>query len=79
MMNGREAVIQYLPWLVLGADNLAQDDVVTADLERITLNTAGTIHQTEGATTSLEPLITSSPQVMAIDDERSGARRTRRS
>jgi ABC-type uncharacterized transport system involved in gliding motility auxiliary subunit len=69
MVNGREAVIQYLPWLALGADNLAQDDVVTADLERITLNSAGAIHRTEGATTALEPLVTSSPQVMAIEDE----------
>jgi ABC-type uncharacterized transport system involved in gliding motility auxiliary subunit len=70
MMNGRETIIQYLPWLALDASNLAQDDVVTANLERITLNTAGAIHQTEGAKTTLEPLISSSPQVMAIDDEK---------
>jgi gliding motility-associatede transport system auxiliary component len=69
MVNGRQAVIQYLPWLALNKDNLAQDDVVTADLERVTLNSAGSIRQTEGATTTLEPLITSSPQEMAIDDE----------
>jgi ABC-type uncharacterized transport system involved in gliding motility auxiliary subunit len=68
MMNGRETIIQYLPWLALDPSNLAQDDVVTADLERITLNSAGAIRQTEGATTTLEPLISSSPQVMAIDD-----------
>jgi ABC-type uncharacterized transport system involved in gliding motility auxiliary subunit len=70
MMNGRETIIQYLPWLALDASNLAQDDVVTANLERITLNTAGAIHQTEGAKTKFEPLIRSSPQVMAIDDEK---------
>ena len=69
MMNGRETIIQYLPWLALDASNLAQDDVVTANLERITLNTAGAIHQTEGAKTTFEPLISSSPQVMAIDDD----------
>jgi ABC-type uncharacterized transport system involved in gliding motility auxiliary subunit len=69
-VNGREAVVQYLPWLALDKNNLAHDDIVTADLERITLNSAGAIHQTEGAKTTLEPLITSSPQVMAIDDEK---------
>jgi ABC-type uncharacterized transport system involved in gliding motility auxiliary subunit len=70
MVNGREAIVQYLPWLALGEANLARDDVVTADLERITLNSAGAIRQTEGATTTLEPLIVSSPQVMAIEDAR---------
>lgn len=70
MVNGRQAVVRYLPWLSLDEANLAQDDIVTADLDRITLNSAGAIRQTEGATTTLEPLITSSPQVMAIDDAR---------
>ncbi len=69
MVNGRQAVIQYLPWLAFDKPNLAQDDIVTANLERITLNSAGEIHQIDGATTKLEPLITSSPQVMAIDDD----------
>jgi ABC-type uncharacterized transport system involved in gliding motility auxiliary subunit len=68
-VNGREAIIQYLPWLGLGQGHLAQDDIVTADLERVTLNSAGAIGQTEGATTTLEPLIVSSPQAMAIDAE----------
>jgi ABC-type uncharacterized transport system involved in gliding motility auxiliary subunit len=70
IVNGREAVVQYLPWLMLGEGNLAQDDIVTADLGRITMNSAGAIRRTENATTTLEPLIVSSPQVMAIDDAR---------
>jgi ABC-type uncharacterized transport system involved in gliding motility auxiliary subunit len=70
MVNGRQTVVQYLPWLALGQGNLAQDDIVTADLERITLNSAGAIRQTEDAATTLEPLIVSSPQAMAIDDTR---------
>jgi ABC-type uncharacterized transport system involved in gliding motility auxiliary subunit len=70
VVNGREAVVQYLPWLMLGEGNLAQDDIVTADLGRITMNSAGAIRRTENATTTLEPLIVSSPQVMAIDDAR---------
>jgi ABC-type uncharacterized transport system involved in gliding motility auxiliary subunit len=70
VVNGREAVVQYLPWLALGEGNLAQDDIVTADLGRITMNSAGAIRRTESATTTLEPLIVSSPQVMPIDDAR---------
>jgi gliding motility-associatede transport system auxiliary component len=70
IVNGREAVVQYLPWLMLGEGNLAQDDIVTAELGRITMNSAGAIRRTENATTTLEPLIVSSPQVMAIDDAR---------
>jgi ABC-type uncharacterized transport system involved in gliding motility auxiliary subunit len=70
MVTGRQAVIHYLPWLMLGEGHLAQGDIVTAGLERITLNSAGAIRQTEGATTTLEPLVVSSPQVMAIDDAR---------
>jgi len=69
-VNGREAIVQYLPWLSLGEAHLARDDVITADLDRITLNSAGAIRRAEDATTTLEPLIVSSPQVMAIDDER---------
>jgi ABC-type uncharacterized transport system involved in gliding motility auxiliary subunit len=70
LVNGRQAVVQYLPWLALGEGNLAQDDIVTANLGRITMNSAGAIRRTENATTTLEPLIVSSPQVMAIDDAR---------
>jgi ABC-type uncharacterized transport system involved in gliding motility auxiliary subunit len=70
VVNGREAVVQYLPWLMLGGDHLARDDIVTEGLERITMNSAGAIRRTEDATTTLEPLIVSSPQVMAIDDAR---------
>ena len=44
-------------------------DIVTADLDRVTLNSAGAIRPTESATTTIEPLIVSSPQTMAIDAE----------
>jgi ABC-type uncharacterized transport system involved in gliding motility auxiliary subunit len=66
-INGRDAVVQYLPWIALGDPNFAPNEVVTAQLERITMTSAGAILPAEGATTTLEPLLTSSPQSMEID------------
>ncbi len=68
-INGRDAVVQYLPWLGLGQENFTPGEVVTAELERITMNSAGSIHARDGATTMIEPLITSSVQAMEIDSE----------
>ncbi|MGI9417611.1 MAG: Gldg family protein [Geminicoccaceae bacterium] len=68
-VNGRQAVVQYLPWLGLGEANFAAGEVVTAALERVTLNSAGSIRSREGATTTVEPLLTSSIQAMEIDAE----------
>ena len=68
-VNGRQAAVKYLPWLGLGEQNFAEGDIVTATLERITLNSAGAIRAREGATTVIEPLLTSSNQAMEIDAE----------
>jgi ABC-type uncharacterized transport system involved in gliding motility auxiliary subunit len=66
-VGGREVVVQYLPWLALDQQQLARGDVVTAELDRVTMQTAGWIAGRDGASTEIEPLITSSPQSMAID------------
>ncbi|MEZ5934676.1 MAG: Gldg family protein [Alphaproteobacteria bacterium] len=68
-INGRQAVVQYLPWLGLGEQNFSDGDVITAQLERVTLNSAGSIRAREGATTAIERLLTSSNQAMEIDAE----------
>lgn len=68
-VNGREAVVQYLPWLALDQENFAENEVVTAELQQITMNSAGVIKARDGATTKIEPLITSSAQAMEIDAE----------
>ena len=39
--NGREQVVDYLPWLSLDRSHLAEGEVVTAELNRINLGTAG--------------------------------------
>ncbi len=68
-INGREAVVQYLPWLALDQQFLDQQLPITAELQRITLNTAGAIHGRAGATTKIEPLMTSTDQAMEVDAE----------
>jgi ABC-type uncharacterized transport system involved in gliding motility auxiliary subunit len=65
-IGGRQVVVDYLPWLSLGPGHLAQDDVVTGELQRLNLNSAGAISAREGATTTIEPLVVSSPLAMAI-------------
>ncbi|MGI9485869.1 MAG: Gldg family protein [Geminicoccaceae bacterium] len=68
-VNGRQGVVKYLPWLGLGEQNFSDGELVTAALERITLNSAGAIRAREGATTTFEPLLVSSNQAMEIDAE----------
>ncbi|MEM9440152.1 MAG: Gldg family protein [Pseudomonadota bacterium] len=68
-VNGRQAVVQYLPWLGLGEQYFADGDVVTASLERVTLNSAGSIRARDGAETTIEPLLISSNQAMEVDAE----------
>ncbi|MDJ0934529.1 MAG: Gldg family protein [Kiloniellales bacterium] len=65
-VRGRQVVTEYVPWLSLGAERLAAEDTVTAELQVINLNAAGAITAVEGATTTLEPLIISSEQSLPI-------------
>ena len=69
-IGGRQAVVDYLPWLAYGPESLARDDVVTGELQRIHLNSAGSIQARDGATTTIEPLISSSPLAMEIEADR---------
>jgi ABC-type uncharacterized transport system involved in gliding motility auxiliary subunit len=69
-INGRQMVVDYLPWLSLGPDHLAANDVVTGELQRLHLNAAGAIVAREGATTTIEPLVQSSPLAMAIEADK---------
>jgi ABC-type uncharacterized transport system involved in gliding motility auxiliary subunit len=69
MIGGRSMVVDYLPWLNLGRAQLAGDDVVTGELERLTLNSTGSIRALDGATTTIEPLAVSSELAMEIDVE----------
>ncbi len=65
--RGRQIVTDYVAWLGLGPENLAGQDAVTAQLKVLNLNAAGSIRAREGATTTFEPLITSSDQSLDIE------------
>jgi ABC-type uncharacterized transport system involved in gliding motility auxiliary subunit len=62
-------VIDYLPWLSLDSSHLNADDVITGDIQRVNLNSAGSIHGREGAATTIEPLVITSDLSMEIDAE----------
>lgn len=68
--RGREQVVDYLPWLSLDRTHLAPDDVITAELNRINVGTAGTLAAHEGASTTFAPLLRSSADAIAIDAEK---------
>jgi ABC-type uncharacterized transport system involved in gliding motility auxiliary subunit len=58
--------LRYVAWLRLGAANLNRHDMITADLHHVTMATAGIIEPLKGRTTTVEPLITTSPDAETI-------------
>jgi ABC-type uncharacterized transport system involved in gliding motility auxiliary subunit len=69
-IGGRQQVVDYLAWLSLPRSSLNQDEVVTAELNRVNLASAGHLEPVAGAATTLTPLLLSSPEAMAEDAER---------
>jgi ABC-type uncharacterized transport system involved in gliding motility auxiliary subunit len=61
--------LDYIAWLNLRAANLNRDDMITADLSHIMMPSAGIIEPLEGAKTTIEPLITTSPDSTKIPAE----------
>jgi ABC-type uncharacterized transport system involved in gliding motility auxiliary subunit len=64
--GGRQQIVDYLPWLALDRPHLAADDVVTAQLDRVNLATAGALAPHEGATTTFTPLIRTSSEAATV-------------
>jgi ABC-type uncharacterized transport system involved in gliding motility auxiliary subunit len=64
--NGGEQAVDYVAWLDLRDGELNRDDVITAGLRQITMASAGILEPLAGATTKLEPLITTSPDAMKL-------------
>ncbi len=60
----------YPVWMIMRQANLNQDDPLMSQIAQINMASAGILTKREGATTSIEPLITTSPQSMAIDTKR---------
>ncbi|HZL98632.1 MAG TPA: Gldg family protein, partial [Planctomycetota bacterium] len=62
--------VDYVLWLNLGREQVDPDDVVTADLGRMLLATAGSLEPLEGATTELQPLLRTTDQAMRVEQEK---------
>src|SRR5262249_55530000 len=65
--GGRDVVRQYLPWLRLGSEALAKDDVISGQLQELRFLSAGALKPIQGATTTLTPLVQSSIDSELID------------
>ena len=68
--RGGSRPLEYIAWLNLKTDNLNRDDMITADLSHITMASSGIIEPIDGAKTTIEPLITTSPDSTKIPAEK---------
>jgi ABC-type uncharacterized transport system involved in gliding motility auxiliary subunit len=64
--GGRAQALDYIAWLKLRGSDINHDDVITADLKQLAMGSAGILEPVEGATTRLEPLVTTSPDATKI-------------
>jgi ABC-type uncharacterized transport system involved in gliding motility auxiliary subunit len=71
-VGGRDTAVDYLPWLLLPAGQLAADDPATANLPGLALNSAGTLAAVDGS--SLSALVTTSDQAAGIAIDRIATR-----
>ncbi|MBV9861356.1 MAG: Gldg family protein [Alphaproteobacteria bacterium] len=71
--GGGARPMDYIAWLTLPAAELNRDDLITADLSQLTMASAGILEPLDGAKTTLEPLITTSPESTKIPVDKLGA------
>jgi ABC-type uncharacterized transport system involved in gliding motility auxiliary subunit len=68
--GGRAQAIDYIAWVKLHGSEINHDDVITADLKQLAMGSAGILEPVDGATTKLEPLVTTSPDATKIQVDR---------
>ena len=66
----RVQAVDYIAWFNLQGDSLNRAEVVTAQLDQVTVAAAGEVRRKEGAAIEFIPLLTSSPQSMVAPAER---------
>ena len=66
----RVQAVDYVAWYNLQADSLNRADVALAQLEQITVASAGELRKKDGSTVEFTPLLTTSPQAMVVDAAR---------
>jgi len=64
---GRPVITDYLAWITLTGGQINRGDVVSSDLEQITLAASGFIAKAKDAKYDMQPLLVSSGEAMAID------------
>ncbi|MDH5749846.1 MAG: Gldg family protein [Rhodospirillales bacterium] len=65
--DGSSVIVDYVVWLALGEKNFDTKDVVTGDIGRINMASAGILEKIEGATTTFTPLISTGTKSMRVD------------
>ena len=68
--NDRVQAVDYVAWFAMQGDSLNRNEPVTAQLEQVSLGSAGLIRPRPGASTEFTPLLTSSAQSMLMDATR---------
>ncbi|MBL6787148.1 MAG: Gldg family protein [PS1 clade bacterium] len=58
--DARRALVDYILWMALSDAEMAQDDLITANIDRLNLGTVGALVPVRDAGTTLTPLVTSS-------------------
>ena len=58
---------EYLAWLLMRDGNINRDDPMMSNIGQVNMASAGILKKREGATTTFEPLITTSAQSMPIE------------
>lgn len=58
--DARRALVDYILWMALSDAEMAQDDLITANIDRLNIGTVGALEPIPGARTTLTPLVTSS-------------------
>lgn len=67
--DGGTEAMDYIAWLNLNGDALNHADPITADLQRVTVGSAGILEPLKGAATKFEPLISTSPDAEKLKAE----------
>src|SRR3954452_19946368 len=64
--GGGAQALDYVAWIKLHGDDINHDNVVTAEPKQLAMGSAGIVEPADGAATTFEPLVTTSPEAAKI-------------
>jgi len=65
-------VTEYVAWLGLDKTNIDQRDVLSGGIENLNLASAGFLTPADGASTTVTPILSTSPEAMVLDSSKVG-------